>query len=228
MTIISSAVLEGLGKFFADYIRYFPQVMKGAPVALSLTVLGIFFGMVIGLIISQMKMHGGRIFKGIGSFYTWFLRGTPMMVQLYFLYYGMPRLGINLTSYQASVIGLSLNIGAYMAEIIRGGIQAVDKGQFEASKALGMSYWQTMKRIVIPQTVRIILPTLGNEFITLLKDTSLVASIALTDVLKITHEITSRDFNPLPAYAVAATFYLFFTTVLTYFFGRLEKRMAVY
>lgn len=228
MTIISSAVLEGLGTFFSDYIKYIPQVLKGAPVALSLTVFSVFFGLIIGLLVSQMKMSGNRLIKGIGSFYTWFLRGTPMMVQLYFLYYGLPRLGISLTSYQASVIGLSLNSGAYLAEIIRGGIQAVDKGQFEAAKALGLSYGQTMKRIVIPQTVRIILPSLGNEFITLLKDTSLVASIALTDVLKITHEITSRDFNPLPAYAVAATFYLFFTTVLTYLFGRLEKRLAVY
>lgn len=228
MTIISSAFLEGLGNFFADYIRYFPQVMRGAPVALSLTVFSIIIGGVIGLIISQMKMNGGRILRGIGTFYTWFLRGTPMMVQLYFLYFGLPKMGISLTAYQASIIGLSLNIGAYMAEIIRGGIQAVDKGQFEAAKALGMNYFKTMRRIVIPQMIRIILPTLGNEFITLLKDTSLVASIALTDVLKITHEITSRDFNPLPAYAVAATFYLFFTTILTYIFGRLEKRMAVY
>lgn len=228
MAIINFAFLEGLAQFVADYIRYFPQILKGAPVALSLTVLGIFFGTIIGLIVSQMKMSKIGPLRGIGSFYTWFLRGTPMMVQLYFLYYGLPKMGIYLSSFMASVIGLSLNIGAYMAEIIRGGIQAIDKGQFEAAKALGMSHWQTMKRIVIPQTVRIILPTLGNEFITLLKDTSLVAAIALTEILKITYEITSRDFNPLPAFAVAATFYLFFTTVLTFLFGRLEKKLAVY
>lgn len=228
MIIIHSAALGGVGEFFSDYIRYFPQILKGAPVALSLTLLAIIFGMILGLVISQMKMSKIRILKIIGSFYTWFLRGTPMMVQLFFLYYGMPKLGVNLSSYEAAVIGLSLNVGAYMAEIIRGGIQAIDKGQFEAAKALGMSHWQTMKRIVIPQTVRIILPALGNEFITLLKDTSLVAAIALTEILKLTQEVTSRDFNPLPAYAVAATFYLFFTTILTYLFGRLEKRLAVY
>ncbi len=228
MAYINFAFLEGLAKFVADYVRYFPQVLKGAPVALTLTVLGIFFGTLIGLVISQMKMSKVGVLRGFGSFYTWFLRGTPMLVQLYFLYYGLPKMGIFLTSFMASVIGLSLNIGAYMAEIIRGGIQAIDKGQFEAAKALGMSHWQTMKRIIIPQTVRIILPTLGNEFITLLKDTSLVAAIALTEILKITYEITSRDFNPLPAFAVAATFYLFFTTVLTFLFGRLEKKLAVY
>lgn len=215
-------------KFFQDYLNYFPQVWKGAPVALTLTILGILFGTIIGMVVSQMKMSKVWILKKLGSFYTWFLRGTPMMVQLYFLYYGLPKMNIFLSSYMAAVIGLSLNIGAYMAEIIRGGIQAIDKGQFEAAKALGMSHWQTMKRIVIPQTVRIILPTLGNEFITLLKDTSLVAAIALTEVLKLTHEITSRDFNPIPAYAVAATFYLFFTSILTFLFGRLEKKLAVY
>ncbi len=228
MSVINSAALGGPAKFVADYFRYFPQILKGAPIALSLTVFGILFGTVIGLVISQMKMSKVTVLKTIGSFYTWFLRGTPMMVQLYFLYYGLPKLGINLSAYQASIIGLSLNIGAYMAEIIRGGILAIDKGQFEAAKALGMSPWQTMKRIIIPQTVRIILPTLGNEFITLLKDTSLVAAISLTEILKLTQEITSRDFNPLPAFAVAATFYLFFTTILTFLFGKLEQRMAVY
>lgn len=228
MSIIYSAALGGPGKFIQDYFKYFPQIMKGAPIALSLTVLGILFGTLIGLLVSQMKMSKVSVLKAVGSFYTWFLRGTPMMVQLYFLYYGLPKLGVNLSAYQASIIGLSLNIGAYMAEIIRGGILAIDKGQFEAAKALGMNTWQTMKRIIIPQTVRIILPTLGNEFITLLKDTSLVAAISLTEILKLTQEITSRDFNPLPAFAVAATFYLFFTTILTFLFGKLEKKLAVY
>lgn len=231
MTIFYSTALsfpENLLKFFQDYLNYFPQVWKGAPVALLLTVLGILFGTIIGMIVSQMKMSKVRVLRGLGSFYTWFLRGTPMMVQLYFLYYGLPKMNIFLSAFTASVIGLSLNIGAYMAEIIRGGIRAIDKGQFEAARALGMSHWQTMRRIIIPQTVRIILPSLGNEFITLLKDTSLVAAIALTEVLKLTHEITSRDFNPIPAYAVAATFYLFFTTVLTFLFGRLEKKLSVY
>lgn len=228
MTIISSSFLGGLGKFFQDYVRYLPQILRGAPVALSLTVLGILFGTIIGMIIAQIKMSRIRPIRWIGSFYTWFLRGTPMLVQLYFLYFGLPVIGVTLSAYNASIIGLSLNIGAYMAEIIRGGIQAIDKGQFEAAKALGMTQWQTMKRIIIPQTVRIILPSLGNEFITLLKDTSLVAAITLTEILKLTYEVTSRDFNPIPAFAVAATFYLFFTTILTYLFNALERKLAVY
>ncbi|PKK40017.1 amino acid ABC transporter, permease protein [Clostridiaceae bacterium JG1575] len=226
--MIASAVFFGLGQFAKDYIAYFPRILKGAPVALSLTVLGIFFGGLLGLLICQMKLSRRGALKAIGSFYTWFFRGTPMMVQLYFLYFGLPKMGITLSAYAAASIGLSLNIGAYMAEIIRGGIQAIDKGQFEAAKALGMNHVQTMRRIVIPQTVRIILPSLGNEVITLLKDTSLVAAISLTEVLKITHQITSREFTPLPAFAVAATFYLFFTTVLTALFGRLERRLSVY
>ena len=150
------------------------------------------------------------------------------MVQLYFLYFGLPSVGVNLKPLMAAGIGLSLNIGAYMAEIIRGGIQAVDKGQFEAAHALGMNFGQTMKRIIIPQTVRIIMPSVGNEFITLLKDTSLVAAITMTEILKVTYEISSATFKAIPAFAVAATLYLAMTTILTYVFNNLEKKMSVY
>lgn len=219
--------LSGIGKFFSDYVRYFPQIIKGAPVALSLTFFGILFGLIIGLFITSLKRSGIKPLGWFADFYTWFLRGTPMMVQLYFLYYGLPQLGINLNAYLASVLGLSLNIGAYMAEIIRGGLASVDKGQFEAAKALGFSKAQTMRHIIYPQTLRVIMPTLGNEIITLLKDTSLVAAISLTEILKLTQQITSRDFNPLPAYAVAATFYLFFTSLLTLIFRRMENKLAI-
>lgn len=196
--------------------------------SLLLTVIGISFGTAIGIIMALMKISKNRLLSGIASFYTWVLRGTPMMVQLYFLYFGLPSAGINLKPLMAAGIGLSLNIGAYMAEIIRGGIQAVDKGQFEAAHALGMSFGQTMKRIIIPQTVRIIMPSVGNEFITLLKDTSLVAAITMTEILKVTYEVSSATFKAIPAFAVAATLYLAMTTILTYVFNNLEKKMSVY
>lgn len=215
-------------QFFNDYVAMFPRILSGAPMSLLLTVIGIGFGTAIGILIALMKISKNEILKGIASFYTWVLRGTPMMVQLYFLYFGLPSAGINLSPLLAASIGLSLNIGAYMAEIIRGGIQAVDKGQFEAAQALGMTFGQTMKRVVIPQTVRIIMPSVGNEFITLLKDTSLVAAITMTEILKITYEVSSATFKQLPAYAVAATLYLAMTTVLTSVFDKLEKKMSVY
>lgn len=218
-----------MAEFFNDYLTFFPRVLtKGAPMALLLTVIGIGFGTAIGIIAALMKISGNKILKAIADFYTWVFRGTPMMVQLYFLYFAMPSVGIYLSPLMSASIGLSLNIGAYMSEIIRGGIQAVDKGQFEAAHALGMTFGQTMKRVVIPQTVRIILPSVGNEFITLLKDTSLVAAITMTEILKVTYEISSSTFKSMAAFAVAATIYLALTTVLTYLFGKLEKKLAVY
>lgn len=219
------AFLQGLQSFFSDYIRYLPQILKGAPVTLSLTFFGIIFGMILGILVVLMKRSNSRVLKVIAGFYTWFFRGTPMMVQLYFLYYGLPALDVNFSAYGAALLGLSLNIGAYMSEIIRGGLLAMDPGQYEAAKALGLSKTQTMRRIIMPQTLRVIMPTLGNEVITLLKDTSLVAAISLTEILKLTQQVNSRDFNPIPAYAVAATFYLFFTTILTWIFQRMEKNM---
>lgn len=215
-------------QFLQDYVAFFPRILSGAPMSLLLTVIGISFGTAIGIIMALMKISKNRLLSGIASFYTWVLRGTPMMVQLYFLYFGLPSAGINLKPLMAAGIGLSLNIGAYMAEIIRGGIQAVDKGQFEAAHALGMSFGQTMKRIIIPQTVRIIMPSVGNEFITLLKDTSLVAAITMTEILKVTYEVSSATFKAIPAFAVAATLYLAMTTILTYVFNNLEKKMSVY
>ncbi len=215
-------------QFLQDYVAFFPRILSGAPMSLLLTVIGISFGTAIGIVMALMKISKNRLLSAIASFYTWVLRGTPMMVQLYFLYFGLPSVGVNLKPLMAAGIGLSLNIGAYMAEIIRGGIQAVDKGQFEAAHALGMNFGQTMKRIIIPQTVRIIMPSVGNEFITLLKDTSLVAAITMTEILKVTYEISSATFKAIPAFAVAATLYLAMTTILTYVFNNLEKKMSVY
>lgn len=215
-------------EFIQDYIAFFPRILKGVPLALLLTVLGISFGTLIGVFVAIAKLGKNKILKSIASFYVWFFRGTPMMVQLYFLYFGLPAAGITLKPIAAVTIGLSLNIGAYMGEIIRGGIQAIDKGQYEAAYSLGLSQSQIMKRIVIPQAFRVILPSIGNEFITLLKDTSLASAITMTEILKITYQISSSTFKPLPAYAVAATLYLIMTTLLTYLFNRLERKLSIY
>lgn len=217
-----------MGQFIQDYIFFFPKILKGVPLALLLTVIGISFGSLLGVILAFMKISKVKIVKYFASFYIWIFRGTPMMVQLYFLYFALPAVGINLKPISAASIGLSLNIAAYMAETIRGGILAVDKGQFEAAYSLGLDKIQTMRRIIIPQAFRIILPTLGNEFITLLKDTSLASAITLTEILKITYQISSASFKPLPAYAVAATLYLALTTFLSFAFGKLEKKLSIY
>nr|DAS10058.1 MAG TPA: ABC-type amino acid transport system, permease component [Inoviridae sp.] len=162
------------------------------------------------------------------SGYLWLMRGTPLMLQLLFIYYALPLLpggGIQLPDFPAAVVAFALNYAAYFAEIFRAGIQSIDRGQYEGAKVLGMSYPQTMRRIVMPQVIRRVLPPLSNEFITLVKDTSLIYVLALNDLLRAARGIVQRDFTITP-FIVAAVFYLLMTLLLTWMFQSLEKRYA--
>jgi polar amino acid transport system permease protein len=209
-------------------ISIIPILLKASIKTIELTVLSIVFGSIIGVVIAMIKLSSNRIISSIGSFYTWIFRGTPLLLQLYVFYYGLPSLGILLSPMQAATIGLSVNSGAYMAEIIRGGIMAVDKGQFEASKALGFTYAQTMRRIILPQAVRIVIPPVGNEFIAMIKDTSLVSSIAMEELLRKAGLLVSASGAPLEPYFVTACLYLIMTTLFTSAFAKLEKRLSIY
>ena len=162
------------------------------------------------------------------SGYLWLMRGTPLMLQLLFIYYALPLLpggGIQLPDFPAAVVAFALNYAAYFAEIFRAGIQSIDRGQYEGAKVLGMNYPQTMRRIVMPQVIRRVLPPLSNEFITLVKDTSLIYVLALNDLLRAARGIVQRDFTITP-FIVAAVFYLLMTLLLTWMFQSLEKRYA--
>lgn len=205
-----------------------PMLLQGCVLTLQLTVLSIVFGTIIGIIIAMMKLSDNKIISSIGNFYTWVFRGTPLLLQLFIFYYGFPAIGVELTAFSAAVIGLSVNAGAYMAEIIRGGILAVDKGQFEASKALGFTYGQTMKQIILPQAFRVVIPPVGNQFISMIKDTSLVSSLTLAELLRNATDLGSSSGNPWPPYIVAAILYLLMTTVFTSIFGVVEKKLSVY
>ncbi len=205
-----------------------PMLLQGSILTLILTVLSIVFGSIIGVVVAMTKLSGNKIIYSIGNFYTWVFRGTPLLLQLFVFYYGFPAVNIELTAFQAAVIGLSLNAGAYMAEIIRGGILAIDKGQFEASKALGFTYSQTMKQIVLPQAFRVVIPPVGNQFISMIKDTSLVSSLTLAELLRNAQDLGSSSGNPWPPYIVAAILYLLMTTVFTSIFGVVEKKLSVY
>lgn len=206
----------------------FPIIAKGSLVTIGLTISSIFFGTVIGIILSLFKISHNKILYSIASFYTWIFRGTPMMLQLFVLYYGLPNFGVKLEPYQAAIIGLSLNSGAYMTEIIRGGILSIDKGQFEACKALGFNYFDTMRRIIIPQTIKIIIPSVGNEFITLLKDTSIVSTIAMVEIMRTAQVLYSSTFKPVEAFFAAGILYLIMTTIFTGLFSIYEKKLSVY
>lgn len=204
-----------------------PVLLKGMVMTIQLAVLAIFFGTIIGLLIALMKIDHRPLLNKIGGLYTWFFRGIPLLVQLIFLYYGLPSVGIVLTPYAAAVIGLSLCGGAYIAEIIRAGIQSIEKGQMEAALSLGMTYGQAMRRVIVPQTYRRLLPPMGNEFITLLKDVALVSVITMVDLLRSAQLLNQTYFRPFELYATVAIIYLILTSIFTAIVGYLEKKLTL-
>ncbi|HEY5575985.1 MAG TPA: amino acid ABC transporter permease [Clostridiaceae bacterium] len=209
-------------------IRTLPVLLKGCVMTVELTVITLVLGTVLGILFALMRLLSNVVLSQISNFYTWIIRGTPMLLQLFFFYYGLPSVGIRMTPFQAAVIGLGLNSGAYMAEIIRGGILSIDKGQFEAAKALGFSYTETMQKIILPQTFKVIIPPVGNEFITILKDTSLVSTIAMVELMRSAQQMYASTFKPIEIFATAAVLYLIMTTVFTTIFSVYEKKLSVY
>ena len=205
----------------------FAYLLKGCGITLSLYVITILLAIPLGILFALSKLSLGPLIAKIVGFYTWVVRGTPLLLQLFFVYFGLSIFGISLTPFTAAVITFVFNYAAYFTEIYRGGIQSIDKGQYEVSKALGMNYWQMMNRVILPQTVRRVLPATCNEAITLVKDTALVAIIGMGDLLRSAKEIFSRDFNILP-FILAAALYLVFTSVIVNVFGKLEKKYSVY
>lgn len=204
-----------------------PLLLKGSLITIELTFLGIIFGTMIGLIIALCKISRIKVLNYFGKLYTWVFRGIPLLVQLIFIYYALPDLGITLDPIEAAVIGLSMCGGAYIAEIIRAAILSIDKGQMEAALSLGMTYLQAMRRVIIPQTYRRLVPPLGNEFITLMKDTALVSAISMTELLRQGQLISTVDFRSLEIYAAVALIYLLMTTVFTIVFSKIENMLAL-
>ena len=189
------------------------------------------FSLPLGMVIAFGRMSKKRIVQGITKIYISIMRGTPLMLQLMVVYFGPYYLfGIKISPFYrniAVVIGFVLNYAAYFAEIFRGGIQSINRGQYEGSKVLGFTYKQTMWYIVLPQVIKRVLPPLGNETITLLKDTSLVYILAMNDLMRVTRSLVQRDVDTTP-FLVAAVFYLICTFVLTRMLNYMEKRYAVY
>lgn len=204
-----------------------PLLIKGSVITIELTVLAIVFGTIIGLLIALCKVSRVKALNSFGKFYTWIFRGVPLLVQLIFIYYALPDLGLEFDPMEAAVIGLSMCGGAYIAEIIRAAILSIDKGQMEAALSLGMSYFQAMRRVIIPQTYRRLVPPLGNEFITLMKDTALVSAISMTELLRQGQLISAVDFRSLEIYAAVAVMYLLMTTVFTLALSKVEDMLAV-
>ena len=212
-----------------DYLlRILPPLFDGAGVTLGLFFVTLALSLPLGLALALARLSRWRALRHAVSSFIWLMRGTPLMLQLLFVYYALPFVpvvGVRLPDYPSAVVAFTLNYAAYFAEILRAGIQSIDRGQYEGAKALGMSYAQTMRRIVMPQVWRNTLPPLANETITLVKDTSLIYVLALNDLLRAARGIVQRDFSITP-FLVAAVFYLLMTLVLTWVFQRLERRHA--
>jgi polar amino acid transport system permease protein len=195
----------------------------------TLEIFGIAFLLVLplGLLAALGHISSWRPLRLLTEFYIWVMRGTPLMLQLLFVYFALPMAGIKLPDIAAALLAFTLNYAAYFAEIFRAGIQSIDRGQYEAAKMLGMSYGQTMRRIILPQMICRVLPPMSNETINLVKDTSLIYILAMNDLLRVARTIVQREFDMTP-FLVAAVFYLAMTFILTWGFKRVETYFARY
>jgi len=203
-------------------------ILEGATISVKIYAVTLLFSIPLGMLCAMGKLTRITPLKWLLELYTWIFRGTPLLLQLFFSYYGLQILtGIELSKEMAAYITFVLNYAAYFTEIFRAGIQSIDKGQYEAAKALGMNYRQTMRRIIIPQAVKVILPPTGNEAVTLIKDTALVSAIALADILRNAKSVVSRTAS-VEGYFVAAVLYLIMTFVIINIFKYIEKRFAYY
>lgn len=202
-----------------------PALLVGALATLRITALSIAVGLVIGLGAGLARVWPNSFLRSISSAYIELIRGTPLLVQIFLVYFGLPALGLNLDPFVAGVLAMGINSGAYVGEIVRGGIESIAQGQMEAALSLGMSWWQSMYYIVLPQALFRILPSLGNEFIALLKDSSLVSTIAIAELTRTGQIIITRTFKSFEIWVGVALFYFIMTYAISRAVRYSEKRM---
>jgi len=205
-------------------VHYFPFLVSGALLTLQISVLSLIFGLVFGLIAALCKISANPLLRWPAAFYIWLIRSTPLLVQLFIIYFGFPQIGIDLGPFLSGVLGLALNVGAYNAETIRGGIVSVPKGQTEAARSLGMSAAQAMRRIILPQALRIIIPPLGNNFVILIKDTSLVSTITVVELTLTAQRLIGSTYKPFEMYVMAAVLYAILTSAASMLLVWVERR----
>lgn len=220
--------MEALELGFIDFSFkvVIPRLLEGMTVTLKLSLMSGFFGFLIGLMLVFLRINKNPIISFPAKVYVNLFRGTPLLLQILFIYFALPTLiNITLDSYPAGVLALSLNAGAYLCEIFRAGIESIPKGQFEASRALGLSHVKTMFKVIIPQTYRRIIPPVVNEFSSLTKETSLVSVISLSELLYVTQRIGAKFLRPWEVYFWAAMGYLIIVLALSYIASMLEKKL---
>lgn len=215
-------MIEGSLQLVLDSL---PFLLKGAWWTVVLSLGGMFFGLLLGFGLALLRLYAFWPLQWLAMVYVSFFRGTPLLVQLFMIYYGLPQLGIQLDPLPAALIGFSLNMAAYTAEILRAAIASIDRGQWEAAASIGMGRAQTLYRAILPQAARTALPPLGNSFISLVKDTALAATIQVPELFRQAQLITARTFEIFTMYLAAALIYWLLASVLAYFQGRLEHRV---
>ena len=208
-------------------------MLNGAFMSLLLATCAVFFGTILGVIGASVKLSKHYVFKAIGNIYVEVIRGTPMLLQIMFFYIAIPVMYRSITGnrmnpdrYICGLIALSINSGAYSTELIRSGIQGVDKGQWEACQTLGMSYFQTMRYVILPQAFKKIIPPIVSEFITLIKDSSLISCIGATELLMSAQVIGARTFNSIPPLIGSGVMYLVMTLTISFVARKLERKLA--
>lgn len=205
---------------------FWPLLSAGLLFTVPLTLFSFAGGIALAFFAALARLFGPGWLVAIVRFYVWLIRGTPLMVQLFIIFYGLPNLGVVLDAYVAALIGFILNVGAYNSEIIRAAIQSVPKGQWEASYSIGMSWLQTMRRTILPLASRVAVPPLSNSFIALIKDTSLAAVLTVPELFQASQRIAAVTYEPLILYCETAFIYLMFSSVLSAVQTRLEIRAA--
>ena len=209
------------------FVKSLPILLRGAVITVQLTVISVVIGLMIGLFGGLGRVSANQFVSRLALAYVTVMRGVPLLVTLMFMYYGLPSVGIQLSAFTVAFLALSVTNGAYVTEIIRAGIQSIDTGQMRAARSLGMPYGLAMRQIILPQVVRRVLPPITNEAITLLKNTALVSTIALTDLLRSGLEIMTWKANTFSPFAGVALIYLLMTMPMIWLVSRLEKRFAV-
>ena len=217
------------GRLWELFLDSFPKILlPGLTATIPLTIISFSLAMVIAVVVALVQFANIRGLKQIARFYIWVFRGTPLLVQLFVVFFGLSRVGIVLPPFPAAVIVFSLNEGAYCAETVRAALESVPPGQMEAGYCVGMSYLQIIRRIVLPQAMRTAFPPLSNSLISMVKDTSLAANITVTEMFMVTQRIVARTYEPLLLYLEVGLIYLIFSTVLTKLQRVGEKKLQTY
>lgn len=213
---------------FSIVSKYWPLIVRGTVVSLEIASISCAIGCVLGTLLSLAQTSSSKLLRMFVTAYVTLLRGTPMLIQIAIAVFVLPQLGINLPIFWAATLAIGLNSSAYLSQIIRAGISSISKGQIEAAKVLGFSPIQRFRFIVLPQAVRAVFPALGNEFITLIKDSSLASTVGVMELTKEASYIKNQTFDALTVYFIVAAVYLIITSTLSLVLSRVEKRMNIH